>query len=437
MTRPRGARLAGALVVLALVSGCTVGREDPAAGPGAASPSAPSVLPMPSPTGPLPESAAAAVAQTIMTKREQAVRNGDRKAFLDDLDPGNKGLIARQGRLFDNLVQLPLEAFSITVTDDSYPADFAAPRFRETAYVADVDQRLQLRGFDSAPARTLFGLTLAPVDGRWRIVSDRDVTALEVPGARDAPWDLDRIVVRRSRHVLGVFDKRSARSSDRIMRWTEESIRRVRRDVPREWGGTVVIYALSRDRVLRTLGKRFLDRAAVAFPVLNDNERPTSRVATRVVMNPAYLPRTEREGTYLLTHEITHVALARTSGHTPAWLQEGLADYIASSGGRDWYVGAASRTRARNAPVGMPASDTFGDRHALFEYDVSLAACVYLADRFGERRLWSFLREMTEVGRDRRTPESDQDRVLRRLFGIDSDRLAQRAADLVVQRAGG
>ncbi len=437
MTRPRGARLTAALVVLALGSGCTVGRGDPALPADGAAPSPAPTVARPSPTGPLPDSAAAAVTQTIMTKREQAVRDRDREAFLDDLDPSNRGLLARQRRLFDNLVQLPLEAFSITVTDDSYPADFAAPRFRDTAYVADIEQRLQLRGFDTAPARTLFGLTLAPVDGRWRIVADRDVQALEVPGARDAPWDLDRIVVRRTKHVLGVFDERSERSAGQILRWTEESIRRVRRAVPREWDGTVVVYALSRDAVLRALGKRFLNRAAVAFPVLDDNERPTARVATRVVINPRYLPRTERDGAYLLTHEITHVALARTSGQTPAWLQEGLADYVASRQGRDWSVGDASRTRARNAPEGMPASATFGDRHALFEYDVSLAACVYLADRFGERRLWSFLREMTQVGRERRTPEADQDRVLGRMFDLDSDRLAEHAADLVVRRAGG
>ena len=118
------------------------------------------------------------------------------------------------------------------------------------------------------------------------------------------------------------------------MAWTEQSVGTVRRAVPLTWPGRVVFYALSSPRLLRGMGTRFLDRAAIAFPVYDDPRRPTRRVATRVVINPRYLPRTERQGTYLLSHELTHVALARTNGGTPV-------------------VGAGGARRLRRDPRGV------------------------------------------------------------------------------------
>ncbi len=220
------------------------------------------------------------------------------------------------------------------------------------------------------------------------------------------------------------------------MAWTEESVTAVQRRVPRKWPGTVVFYALSSPRLLRTMGTRFLDRAAVAFPVLDDVERPTRRVATRVVINPTYLPQDERQGTYLLTHEITHVALAATNGSTPAWVQEGLADYVATDGGSptDWQPTAATVDRARRGADAMPGSTFFGDADPGFEYDLSLGACVYLAHRFGEDRLWAFLDRLVARARTDGDAEGGVDPVLRSMFGLDSARLAARAARLVAAR---
>jgi hypothetical protein len=418
-------------VSLALVAGCTTGTHTRARPP-AATPTA-SVTHV---NSQLAEVELQAMAQRVVHRRERAVRRHDLRAWLADLDPANHALLARERRRFANLVQLPLQTYQLDAVATTWPSGFAAKRFQGTAYIPYVEEALQLRGFDTAPVVTTTGVTFARVDGRWRIVSDDDVADREPDGARNKPWDLTRIVVRRTPHALGIFDAASAPSADRLMAWTEQSVGTVRRAVPLPWPGRVVFYALSSPRLLRGMGTRFLDRAAIAFPVYDDTGRPTRRVATRVVINPRYLPRTERQGSYLLTHELTHVALARTNGGTPSWVQEGLADFVATRGASpDWWVpSAASVARARSGADAMPGSTFFGDADPAFEYDLSLAACAVLVDRSGTDRLWRFLRRLSAAGFADGDAEAHADAVLGAMFGLDTRRLAREAARLVVAR---
>ena len=425
-----GARAAAALLALGLLAGCTTGA--PPSTPDAT----PSAAGSPRVNQQVVEAQLHEMAQRILHRRERAVRRHDEKAYLADVDPANERLVARQRQRFANLVRLPLSTYQLDAVPATWPTGFAAARFRDTAYIPYVEEALQLRGFDAAPVVQTTGVTFARVGGRYRIVSDDDVADREADGTRNLPWDLTRIVVRRSPHALGIFDRQSARSADRLMEWTEESVATVRARVPEKWPGTVVFYALSSPRLLRSMGTRFLDRAAIAFPVLDDVERPTRRVATRVVINPTYLPQDEPQGTYLLTHEITHVALARTNGSTPAWVQEGLADFVATDGGDPsrWQPTTATVARAREGADAMPGSTFFGDADPGFEYDLSLGACVYLADRFGEDRLWAFLDRLVARDRTNGDAEANVDPVLRSMFGLDASRLAGQSARLVASR---
>ena len=332
-----------------------------------------------------------------------------------------------------------MQTFTLQAPGATWPSDFAAERFRRTAYIPYVEQGLQLRGFDPVPVTSNYALTFAQVDGGGlRIVSDDDLADRESDRARNAPWDTTRIVVRRSKDALGIFDEASQASAGRIMSWTEQSLATVRRDVPEKWRGDVVVYALSSERLLRRMGI-LLDRAAIAFPVFDDSDNPTRRVATRVLINPKYLPRNKIEGSYLLTHEITHVALASTSAATPTWVQEGMADYVATRGADPsrWLPTEATAARARKGADAMPASTFFGDDDPGFDYDLSLAACAYLARHFGEDRLWAFLDRLTEAGRTDGDAEGHVDPVLRRMFHLDGSRLAGHAARLIVQRVDG
>ena len=87
-----------------------------------------------------------------------------------------------------------------------------------------------------------------------------------------------------------------------------------------------MFYALSDDGLLEAMGPKYLDAAAVAFPVPDHSMWWDHDAATRVMINPAALPGSPAQAVYLLSHEVTHVALARTTGTAPTWLQEGLAE---------------------------------------------------------------------------------------------------------------
>src|SRR5207245_213172 len=72
--------------------------------------------------------------------------------------------------------------------------------------------------------------------------------------------------------------------------------------------------------------------AAIAVPYYSEVPNWHSRVdyaATRVVFNPDQLSADEVELAHDLTHEFTHAAMGPvTSGNTPSWLVEGLAEYV-------------------------------------------------------------------------------------------------------------
>ena len=108
------------------------------------------------------------IAQRIMHRREKAVHDKDERSFLATLDRSNTAMVRRQKMQFENLVEMPLQVFTLDALDATWPSDFASARFQDTAYIPYVQQRLQLRGFDPLPVVTTTGVDLARVHGRWR-----------------------------------------------------------------------------------------------------------------------------------------------------------------------------------------------------------------------------------------------------------------------------
>lgn len=374
------------------------------------------------------------IAERILRARSRAVREHDEKAWLAPVDPSNTALVQRERRLFANLSRLPLQVFTLHANKEwTWPDGFAQDRYAATAYLPYVEQRMRLRGFDSEPVTAVYSYTFAEVDGRWRIVADDDVTDQAGQSNGTLPWDVAAIRVHRTRHALGIFDAGSDGEAGRLMAAAESSVHRVRAAVPGRWPGRVVFYALSDDGLLEGMGEKYLDAAAVAFPV-PDNSMWWDHVAgTRVMINPAALPRSSGEAVYLLSHEVTHVALAREGETTPTWLQEGLAEYVATGGadGPGWQPAPSAVEKASEGVTAMPGSTFFGDEDPAFDYALSLAACTVIARTYGEDRLWDFLDRTAKAGRDG-DREAHTDPVLRRMFGIGEKTLARKAAALIV-----
>jgi hypothetical protein len=119
------------------------------------------------------------------------------------------------------------------------------------------------------------------------------------------------------------------------MRWAEDAVTTVDATVPLHWNHHVVVYALRDRKALLALGRGALQASAVTFP--------TRGTSDRVVINPAFLARRSFAGHHVLTHEFTHVALQRTESFTPVWVQEGIAEWVATHEGNPAYWFPAPR----------------------------------------------------------------------------------------------
>ena len=74
----------------------------------------------------------------------------------------------------------------------------------------------------------------------------------------------------------------------------------------------------------------------------------------------------------------------------------------------------------------MPLSKDFNNSEQEWHYALSWMACDYVADEFGESRLWELVDAMHNGGEG--TADDAQDRVLDQVLGFDSRELARRAA---------
>ena len=268
------------------------------------------------------------MAQAVLDRRARALRAGNLSDFVMDLDRSDPEFLAEQKRLFDNLQRLPLQVFDYRVEKDTWNTSYADDQWESTAFIPFVRQRMPLQGFDRYPVETVFGVT--------------------AEGTQEAPWDLTTIRVVRGDRVLGIFDEGSVDSAETVMSAAENSIDIVSRALPARWGRSVALYALSDNTALSRLG---------GIPGGDPDAGRSPRIASvRVFVHPEYIEWIEPEHDVLLTHEMTHVAVARKAGAAPVWVQEGLAEHVATDAAdlRHWQYDRA------HADVSVPIRQAKG-----------------------------------------------------------------------------
>lgn len=441
------ASLLGASVIAALlVSGCagTVAPAAPGdvaggpAGPGTPAGQQPN---LPAPTGavdgtpPLVEGMAVppdldAAFSQLLDRRAQAILARDRTGFVDVLDTRDEGFVVAQEGYFANLAQLPLAALSYAVDPSSLVRG-------ARGYSVVVEISMQLDGFDALPVRTLdrfrFDRVGRASSGRYLLASVTDRAWEETHDIQAQPWEERPVQVRRGAGVLAVFDDASVRSAPGLMGALERSVSDVAARVPYAWDRSVVVYALSDTDFIRTLddlpgdSPDALDGIAFTVPAGPGDPRT---VATRIVLNPRILTRGGEARERLLRHELTHVAVAERDDHAPAWLSEGIAEWVSVQAlpeGRRQVSADALRAARREAGGidALPADATFNDDDSALHYAISWWACEYLAAAYGPTAPWSVLDAFAEPG----VPEGP---TIQTLLQISTTKLARRATALLV-----
>jgi len=359
-----------------------------------------------------------------LEQRAIALLNRDRETFVTGIDHADPGFVTAQSSYFDNLAQLPLRRFD-------YDLDRSSMVREDDQYWVVVEVTMQLQGFDPHPVVTRDRFRFAPTEDARYVISS--VTDPEWEAANDQqkqPWDMVPVQARTRPGVLGIFDESSVAAAEPLMDSIARSIGDVSASVPYDWRRSVVFYALSNTKFLASLDDlpggdpEKLD--GVAFPVMAGDEEGRV-VATRFALHPSMLgqPGTERDR--LIRHELTHVALGQRDDRAPAWLSEGIAEWVSVQPlapelrrlPQDALVEAEAGVR------GMPGDGTFNDGDSSAHYGISWWACEYLVAGFGRESLWRLLEEL-----DR--PAANQDAVLDSLFGLTSRMLARRGAKMMI-----
>ncbi len=351
-------------------------------------------------------------ALALIATREKALVDGDREAFLATVDPDAQDFARTQARWWDNVAQLPATDFALELGDEgvmtrvSGDGDLQLP----------VDFTMRLEGFDQRAATQPLIYTFVGDEDEVLLTSDRNVQSDAYTGWRPAPWDVTDIVVEQTDEVLGIFDEETAGSADVVVEAAGAALEHVDALVP-DWAGRVTVYTISDLDALDAMSLMDVSRTAgVAFPVpVHPGRRAVA--AYRIVLNPAST-QDAFSRRVLLRHELTHVALGEADDHSPQWLVEGAATYVAGSS-----QPVAERKRRRARDLGDARDPQLRDGRDFYQvepaasYTLAGIVCDYLATTRGPDTLW----ELMAAFRARKRADTDQ--VLEREVGVDADQL--------------
>ena len=340
-----------------------------------------------------PEAARVEALTHLLDERAAAVLAHDRARFAATLDDPGSGFGLRQLQAFDNLVRLPLGAFAYG-TPEAAPA-LSTDRATEVgpdAWVARVEGRYTLKGWDRRPRTYETHLTVVHRPDGWRLADDSD------GGTQAQLWDLPDLKVVSSRRTL-VVASGTVRGVDGYLRLGDRAVRAVEQVWTRPWGSRlVVVVPATAAEMADQLGQSadsVEQVAAVTDGALDSDGRAG---ADRIVVNPQAFARLQATGQQVvLTHETTHVAVrASTTRPVPLWLSEGLADYVgyrAVDLPRSTIAASLlERVRQGNGPRALPTERDFDPSTSTIapSYNAAWLAVCRIVDQHGEKALVRF-----------------------------------------------
>jgi hypothetical protein len=391
-----------------------------------------------------PTSAAAGAAaarrvaiDTILLRRARAVRTGNQKLFLQDVDSANPRLVREQKVLFANLVEIGFGEIGYSQAEERFDQTVARAHSAST-YLVRVLMRYQIPAVDLTPVTTELGYTFISRNRRWLLTDDDDLDKDLGPGAHQEPWDLGRIEVHRGPRVLVVVEKGDTRRARTIATEATEAVAQVTAYWPRRWRGSVLIAALDETEVRDA---RFADEdeesaasAGPTFSSLPGQDTAEGMVAgAYIVINPEQRDEVDE---ILLSHEVTHVALADLGGYEPLWLAEGAAEYVswrgieAVSG-----PGEVAKWEQEVVDASLPALTALPSDAGFYDntadvYGVSWLAVRYLVRTIGLGQVAELYEDLARNGTD----QAARDRIMLTRTGFTEASLFLSLTDYHPQR---
>ncbi|UNS96595.1 hypothetical protein MMF93_08795 [Streptomyces tubbatahanensis] len=376
--------------------------------------------------------------QAVLDGQAAAVREGDRAGYLAALDPHADRYRAEQRRVYANLRRLPLGEWGYRVADVRRDGDEATVRAR---------LRYRLAGYDRVATTDTERLRFVRRDGGWRL-------AREASGSTTQLWEQGTVTVVRGEHslVLGVGRKRSALRA--LADAADRAVPAVAGTWPRGWTRRTVLQAPSSTeamgRLLRSPASSYEGIAAVTTGEAQDGTGEGDAPADRIVVNPrAFAELSEQGRQVVLTHETTHVATRRqTTGATPMWLSEGIADWAGYRSAKLTPRRAAPELaravddldagRGGSSPLrALPTEEDFrfdNDPTRLARaYEGGWLACRMVAEEWGADALVALY---DRAGREDGGESAGRDAALRSVLGVSREQFTDRWRAYVTAQLG-
>jgi hypothetical protein len=362
----------------------------------------------------------------VLDRMSAALAKRDLPGYLAAFDR-DAGLRSRQTATFQALGRLPFAEIRYGWNDDRWSRPAGLTReYGDDAFVAVVNRRYHLKGWDTAPTGELVALTFATRDGRWTVVGDEEASTLP-SGTVPEPWAFGDVSVFSTPHVLLVGDRAPSRQADlrRLADRVEDAVRDVRPvwSAP-SWNGKVVVYAVTDRRFLSSwFGDQWSDGKAddddpaefdawvstIEESALDGTVKEYPVAGSRMVITPGMLRYTAEEARTVIRHELTHAATFMQGKEMPTWLSEGVAEYTAfrvmrSSGKADGVEALHRRGLPEQLWRDLRASSYRPELvidHGSFyagtgdqvfrRYSEGWFAALYIADEYGEAKLRAFV----------------------------------------------
>lgn len=385
------------------------------------------------PPGAVPGSGRDQALDALLSRRAAALAGRNAGAFLADVDRSDETFLKRQQMVFDNMTKLPLVDVRYKLNPSAgYDAEIPATirdSYGNDVRAAAVTVSYRIEGVDDRTVAVPWVPIFAMASGQWRLVGE--ATGKSLPsGVGGQPWDAGPIVVDRSDRVVGVFSA-NYRDRARLMRLAEQALDRVARVRSGNWVGKVFVVAVTDrtvfDAYFGATPERVDQVAAIAVPHYNDVHEWVNSAeysATRIIFNPDELEEANQQLADDLTHEFTHAAMAPvTTGWTPTWLVEGLAEYVS-------YKGASIvESRLRQALRGVATDDLYaGDKFydEPMNYITAWLACRMIAEKYTETKLIALYEKFQNT--------SVEDTVVQEVLGISRAQLVKDWQDYVAKQ---
>ena len=330
----------------------------------------------------------------LMAHRAQALRSGDKQAWLSTVSDPTSPFAQRQAAVFDRMRLLPITDFGQRGVEIGPALSAArAAAVGTDAWGSTVHLTYRLDGYDRAPRAFDASFTVVRTAAGWRFADDTD------GGSQTQPWDLPSMTVARSSTTLVIGNAPVAALSNYLTLADAAHTR-----IAGIWGSAlpgVVIAPATVEQLAAQLQRsdvKGLDQVAA----LTDGPLAKGSPATsdRVYVNPQAFGRLTEDGRrVVVTHELTHVTVRGTTTRpVPIWLSEGFADYVGFTGvslkPRTVAADLLVRVRAGTGPTRLPVEGDFDPSQGVIAptYNAAWLAVTRMAQAHGSQKVVAFYR---------------------------------------------